>query len=174
MGRMPIHEEAGYLSDAVFAASDGIVTTFAVVAGSAGATLGPSVVLIMGFANLFADGFSMASGSFLGKESEIEFEESRGLKKEAKKEGSPFKHGVVSFLAFNIAGLIPLLPFLINLDSPFAASAVIVGFELFFVGFLKGMFTGKGLIKGAVETFLVGGFSAFVAFAAGFVIDKIV
>ena len=52
-----------YLEEFVYGATDGAVTTFAVVAGVVGASLSPSVVLILGFANLFADGFSMAVGN---------------------------------------------------------------------------------------------------------------
>jgi VIT1/CCC1 family predicted Fe2+/Mn2+ transporter len=63
------------ISDLVYGANDGIVTTFAVVAGVAGANLGPMVVLIMGFANLFADGWSMASGNFLGRKSRQDYEQ---------------------------------------------------------------------------------------------------
>lgn len=43
------------------------------MAGVAGADLSPAIVLIVGFANLFADGFSMASGNYLGTKSEMEF-----------------------------------------------------------------------------------------------------
>jgi VIT1/CCC1 family predicted Fe2+/Mn2+ transporter len=55
-----------YLRDFIYGAIDGTVTTFAVVAGAAGASLGDSVVVIMGLANLFADGFSMAVSNYLG------------------------------------------------------------------------------------------------------------
>jgi VIT1/CCC1 family predicted Fe2+/Mn2+ transporter len=55
-----------YLPDAVYGAIDGAVTTFAVVAGAIGADLSPRVVLILGAANLLADGFSMACGNFAG------------------------------------------------------------------------------------------------------------
>lgn len=55
-----------YLRDFIYGAIDGAVTTFAVVAGAAGASLGDSVVVIMGLANLFADGFSMAVSNYLG------------------------------------------------------------------------------------------------------------
>lgn len=68
-----------YLSDVIFGANDGIVTTFAVVAGSVGANLSPAVVVILGFANLFADSLSMGLGNFLGKKSERSYE--RGLRK---------------------------------------------------------------------------------------------
>lgn len=61
-----------YLKDAVFAANDGIVTTFSVVAGVVGASLDPVVILILGLANLLADGFSMASGNYLGSRSETD------------------------------------------------------------------------------------------------------
>lgn len=52
------------LSHAILGAIDGCVTTFAVVAGTVGAGLPASVALIMGFANLFADGFSMAVSNY--------------------------------------------------------------------------------------------------------------
>lgn len=55
-----------YLRDFVYGSIDGSVTTFAVVAGVVGADLSPSVIIIMGLANLFADGFSMAVSNYLG------------------------------------------------------------------------------------------------------------
>lgn len=57
---------AGYLRDFVLGAVDGTVTTFAVVAGVAGAGLSSVVIVILGMANLLADGFSMAAGNYLG------------------------------------------------------------------------------------------------------------
>ena len=59
-----------YLGDFILGAVDGAVTTFAVVAGSAGAGLTGGVVLVLGLANLLADGFSMAAGNFLRARSE--------------------------------------------------------------------------------------------------------
>jgi VIT1/CCC1 family predicted Fe2+/Mn2+ transporter len=59
-----------YLGEFVFGGIDGSVTTFAVVAGAAGANLAPPVVIILGVANLLADGFSMSVGSYLSAKSE--------------------------------------------------------------------------------------------------------
>ncbi len=59
-----------YLGEFVYGGIDGSVTTFAVVAGSAGASLDPSIIIILGFANLFADGFAMSVGSYLSAKSE--------------------------------------------------------------------------------------------------------
>jgi VIT1/CCC1 family predicted Fe2+/Mn2+ transporter len=61
-----------YLAEFVYGGIDGSVTTFAVVAGSAGAGLESSVIIILGFANLIADGFSMSVGSYLSNKSELE------------------------------------------------------------------------------------------------------
>jgi len=61
-----------YLGEFVYGGIDGSVTTFAVVAGSAGANLSSEVVIILGFANLIADGFSMSVGSYLSTKSEKE------------------------------------------------------------------------------------------------------
>lgn len=59
-----------YLPEIVYGSIDGIVTTFAVVAGAAGADLSITIVLILGLANLFADGLSMSIGSYLSRKSE--------------------------------------------------------------------------------------------------------
>ena len=61
-----------YLRDWVYGGIDGAVTTFAVVAGAVGADLSWRVVMIMGAANLLADGFSMAAANFTGTRAEIE------------------------------------------------------------------------------------------------------
>src|SRR3989304_1517535 len=172
MARTTIHEKAEFLSDAIFASSDGIVTTFAIVAGAAGASLEANIVLILGFANLFADGFSMAAGSYLGVKSEIEYEEAKG--KDGDDEGSPLKHGMRTFATFNIAGLIPLLPFVFGMDGAFAASTVLVGFALMTVGVLRSLYTKKNVFKSGFEMFMVGGFAAFVAFVVGFLLDHYV
>lgn len=59
-----------YLRDAVYGAIDGAVTTFAVVSGVSGAGLSPSIIIILGVANLLGDGFSMAAANFLGTRAE--------------------------------------------------------------------------------------------------------
>lgn len=64
-----------YIGDLVYGGLDGVITTFAVVSGAAGASLSASVVLILGFANLFGDGFSMAAGNYLSSKSEAEFKQ---------------------------------------------------------------------------------------------------
>lgn len=64
------HRLQGYLGEMVYGGIDGSVTTFAVVAGASGAGLSSSVVLILGFANLIADGFAMSVGSYLSAKSE--------------------------------------------------------------------------------------------------------
>jgi vacuolar iron transporter family protein len=67
LSRGPRHN---YLRDWIYGGIDGSVTTFAVVSGVAGAQLSPWVILVMGFANLLADGFSMAASNFLGTKAE--------------------------------------------------------------------------------------------------------
>jgi predicted membrane protein (TIGR00267 family) len=64
------HALGPFIQDIVYGGNDGIVTTFAVVAGAIGAGLPRYVVIILGLANLFADGLSMATGSYLSLRSE--------------------------------------------------------------------------------------------------------
>lgn len=61
-----------YLREFVYGGIDGAVTTFAVVAGAVGASLDASIIIILGFANLLADGFSMSVGAYLSSKSEKE------------------------------------------------------------------------------------------------------
>jgi VIT1/CCC1 family predicted Fe2+/Mn2+ transporter len=64
--RLQKDNESGYLPDFIYGAIDGTVTTFAVVSGVAGASLSSDIVIILGFANLIGDGFSMAASNYLG------------------------------------------------------------------------------------------------------------
>ena len=59
-----------YLRDFIYGAVDGTVTTFAVVAGVVGASLDAGIVIVLGVANLLADGFSMAVSNYLGTKAE--------------------------------------------------------------------------------------------------------
>lgn len=70
--RLSAAPRQNYLRDWIYGGIDGSVTTFAVVSGVAGARLSPWVILVMGCANLLADGFSMAASNFLGTRAEHE------------------------------------------------------------------------------------------------------
>ncbi|MBI4975127.1 VIT1/CCC1 transporter family protein [Candidatus Peregrinibacteria bacterium] len=66
------HFNYDWIVDFVYGGIDGSVTTFAVVAGASGASLSIPVILILGFANLFADGFSMSTGKYLSDKANLE------------------------------------------------------------------------------------------------------
>lgn len=69
-----------YLKDFIYGAIDGAVTTFAIVAGVAGAGLSAGVVIILGFANLLADGFSMAVSNYLGTRADNQYREKNRIR----------------------------------------------------------------------------------------------
>ncbi len=62
-----------HFDDFIYGSIDGAVTTFAIVAGVIGASLPSGIILILGFANLFADGFSMAAANFQASKARNEF-----------------------------------------------------------------------------------------------------
>jgi VIT1/CCC1 family predicted Fe2+/Mn2+ transporter len=64
------HSLGGVIQDIVYGGNDGIVTTFAVVAGTVGADLPRYIIIILGLGNLLADGISMATGAYLSLRSE--------------------------------------------------------------------------------------------------------
>jgi len=62
-----------HFEDFIYGSIDGAVTTFAIVAGVVGASLSPGIILVLGFANLFADGFSMAAANYQASKARNEF-----------------------------------------------------------------------------------------------------
>lgn len=80
-----------YLRDFIYGAIDGAVTTFAIVAGSAGASLDEKVVVILGMANLIADGFSMGVSNFLGSRAQID--ERRQAREEEERQIAAYPEG---------------------------------------------------------------------------------
>ena len=159
-----------YIRDAVFGANDGIVTTFAVVAGVAGANLPLSTVLILGFANLLADGLAMGLGNYLGMKSELDLapqiKQSQLLLAE--------KRGLATFVSFGLAGLFPLLPYVLGLPQPFNVSIVVTGLTLFLVGSLRSLITKKPWFKAGLEMLLVGTVAAAAAYFTGDLIKRFV
>jgi vacuolar iron transporter family protein len=71
-GRLKAKPRQSYLRDFIYGGVDGVITTFAVVSGVAGAGLASGIVIILGGANLLADGFSMAVSNYLGTRAERE------------------------------------------------------------------------------------------------------
>lgn len=70
--RLSNRQGRGYLRDVVYGGIDGSVTTFAIVAGVAGAGLDSFIIVALGFANVLADGFSMAAGNYSGTKAEAD------------------------------------------------------------------------------------------------------
>lgn len=161
-----------YIKDVVYGANDGIVTTFAIVSSIEGANLGNTALLVVGFASLFADGFSMAASNFLSNKAET------ARIKNRKKEDSSFNPKVsafFTFLAFVVVGLIPLLPyFFYSAPSPytFLFSGIATGFALFTVGALRTKATGGNAVRAGIEMLLIGGSAAAVAYFVGTLIEQ--
>jgi vacuolar iron transporter family protein len=167
-----------YLRAAVYGANDGIITTFAVVAGVAGAGLSVKVVLILGIANMIADGVSMGFGDFLGERSEQRL---RRQQKEKFRIKGLWKTGLVTFLAFVVAGSLPLFPYLIGLvwldvvaGNQFLFSVMATGAALFFVGSLRTVFIRGSWWKNGLEMLSVGAVAATIAYLLGFWVESFI
>lgn len=163
------------LKSAVFGANDGIVTTFAVVAGVAGAHLSAQVVLIMGIANMVADGLAMGLGDYLGERSERQM---RNEKKNQISDGV-WHTGLVTFIAFVLAGSLPLMPYFArSVGMPiaeswqFPLSILMTGVTLFAVGAIRTVFTGCKLLRGGLEMLGVGAIAAIVAYLLGGLVER--
>ena len=181
----------GVLRDVVYGAIDGAVTTFAIVSGVAGAGLSAKVIVILGIANVLADGFSMAAGNYSATKAELDDirrlrdveerhirdhpdGERRELREILRQKGlagkvledavhaiagnrkawialmltdeygiapvdpHPMRAAVATFLAFLVAGMVPLLPFILGVGSAFQVSAIATACVFLGIGALKG------------------------------------
>jgi len=176
-----VQSSGRYLAEVIYGANDGIVTTFAVVSGVAGAALNPSIVLILGAANLFADGFSMGMSNYLSRRSELDYQNSIAPDGEAKSptdgkpptptDGkSPKRTAFVTFLAFVVAGWAPLLPYIFALDPAFPLSVGFTGLTFFVVGASRSLVTERAWYLNGAEMFVVGMAAAAVAYSVGSVL----
>jgi VIT1/CCC1 family predicted Fe2+/Mn2+ transporter len=161
-----------YIRELVYGANDGIITTFAVVAGVAGGGLPLSAVLIVGAANLLADGLSMGVGNYLAIRAHESVLASQALPEQ---EARPFRHGAVTFAAFAAAGLIPLLPYTIPALplNRFAASTVLTMVALFTVGALRSIISNATWWHAGLEMFALGAIVAAVAFSSGSIVAAV-
>jgi VIT1/CCC1 family predicted Fe2+/Mn2+ transporter len=156
-----------YIGDLVYGANDGIITTFAVVAGVAGAQLAPAIVVILGVANLLADGFSMATSNYLARKSEREYNEKVSGEK-GTIEHNPLHNALVTFVAFVVAGAIPLIPYLLGVQTNVFYWAILAtSVALFTVGSLRTLVTGIRWWIAGLEMFAIGAVAAFVAYGIG-------
>jgi len=155
-----------YVRELIYGANDGIITTFAVVAGVAGGGLSLSVVLIIGAANLFADGLSMAAGNYLSIRSHESVLEAQELPEE---EASPVRHAGATFLAFVFAGAVPLVPYMVPswpIDR-FVSSVALTLFAMFAVGASRALIANVRWWKAGLEMLGLGAVVAALAYGSG-------
>ena len=155
-----------YVGDLVYGANDGLITTFAVVAGVAGGALSSRATLIVGAANLFADGLSMAVGNYLSIRSREGALAAQNLPEE---EAHPAKHGLATLLAFIAAGEVPLLPFMVSIDpsTSLTASIVLTFTTLFAIGALRAVVTIDRWWLSGLEMLLLGLVVSLAAYGSG-------
>lgn len=172
-----------YLSEFVYGGIDGCVTTFAVVSGVYGADLSSSIVIILGFANLLADGFAMSVGAYLSHKTELDTfkKNNTGMDIQAAMQGfkSPFKIGGVTYFSFNLLGAIPLSVYVLDYVIPlngnlFFISALLTAAGFIFIGWLKAYVNNTRYLKGIAETLLLGAIAAIVAYFIGDFLESVI
>lgn len=151
-----------YLPDLVYGANDGIVTTLVVVASVAGAALSPAVILILGLANLLADGFSMGTSNVLSIRSTLTAATRPAL-------WDASRNGVATFGAFVAAGLLPLSAYLFPLaeNVRFSAACALAAVALFGIGACRSLFSDRQWFAAGLEMLTLGTIASIVAYAVG-------
>jgi vacuolar iron transporter family protein len=155
-----------YIRDIVYGANDGVITTFAAVAGVEGGRLPAIAVIVVGVANLAADGLSMGVGNYLSIRANEGAREADNLPEE---EAEPVRHAAATFLAFVVAGFVPLLPYLFGLPTTVSSVMSTAGtlVTLFGIGTARGIITRKAWWATGAEMLALGLLVGLAAYAAG-------
>jgi VIT1/CCC1 family predicted Fe2+/Mn2+ transporter len=158
-----------YLPSLIYGANDGIVTTLVVISGVAGAALSPTVVLILGLANLLADGFSMGTSNVLAARSTLTADTRPRLRDAS-------RQGTATFAAFVLAGLAPLCGYLLapGEETRFLTASAIAAVALFAIGAGRSAFSDRSWFMAGIEMLALGTIASAVAYLVGAVAAKIV
>lgn len=177
VNRLKQHFE-DYLREFVYGSIDGAVTTFAVVAGATGASFDTKVLIVLGFANLIADGFSMSVGSYLSTKSEQELMAKRG--QSIKDEPSPAINGISTFVAFVVVGFVPLIAYLADLvfnlgtQHLFLIASILTTIAFALIGYMKSKVTHAPLFRSVAETLILGVLAASFAYILGDILERLI
>ena len=159
-----------YLKDIIYGANDGIVTTLVVIASVTGASMSSTAVLVLGIANLVADGFSMGTSNVLSMRSTLTAESRPHLV-------AASRSGLATFIAFVLAGLIPLATYMLPLGGNgirFPAACLLAAVALFAVGACRSLSSDRPWLVAGLEMLVLGTIASSVAYGIGFVAATLV
>lgn len=167
------------LREFVYGGMDGAVTTFAVVTGAAGAGFSDKVILVLGLANVMADGFSMAVGAYLSDKADQQLAIKNGEKVDDIE--SPLTASAATFISFLLIGLVPLSVYIVNYafklelgDSALTYSVVLTLLAFALVGYLRAVVTKISTLRSVFESLGLGVAAAVISYTLGTVLERII
>lgn len=153
-----------YLPSMVYGGSDGTVTTFAVMAGAIGAGIEARIVIILGLANLFSDGFSMASADYLSEDSRVNENKKAAL-----------RNAYATFFSFVIIGFFPILPLLfIKNHNAFLVSSIFTLVTFASIGYARAKILNRDPLRLATQSVAIGTICALISYFVGTFISQLV
>lgn len=151
------------LRNFTFGVEDSLVSTVGLLAGIAAANIDRATIIITGFVLIFVEAFSMAIGSLLSEQSAEEYEE----KKEVSLSKPALAAGVM-FVSYVVAGLVPVLPYLLmEKGTAFKVSIGMTLVALFMLGIFNARVNKVGALKDGLQTLVMGGIAIAVGIAVG-------
>jgi VIT1/CCC1 family predicted Fe2+/Mn2+ transporter len=168
------------LREFVYGGMDGAVTTFAIVTGAAGAGFSSKVILILGLANVFADGFSMAVGAYLSEKADQQLEAKNNDKAHVADE-SPLEASIATFISFVLIGFVPLLIYIADYVFSLGLGESALTYSIFLtlvafgaIGYLRAVVTYIDKAKSILESLGLGVAAAVISYTLGTVLEKII
>ncbi len=150
-----------YLQSAMFGFNDALVSTTGVIVGISTGTMNKQVVILAGVVTILVEALSMGSGQYLSSKSAHQLDKSESFR-------VPVISGVIMFVAYFLAGLVPLLS-IVLFPMDYARNIAIVAALacLLLLGYVKGRIVKVSPIKSALEVFVIGGLATIIGIVVG-------
>lgn len=154
---------AAYFRNFIFGVEDGLVSTVAFLAGVSVTGIAVKTLFISGIVLIFVEAFSMAAGSYLSEESTEEYERRSTVHPLIAIGGA-----IVMFVSYFVAGLIPLMPYVLVMgQNAIVVSVVATLFALFALGAVGGTMSGTRILRSGARAALVGGLAIAIGIFVG-------
>lgn len=155
-----------YLRSVIFGTEDSLVSTTGLIAGLGVGADSKRIVLLGGLVAIIVEAVSMGAGEYLSDDAVSELDKIKRTRER------PYLSGLLMFVSYLLAGMIPLLPVIVlsyPLSIAFSVSFALAG--LFLLGFFKGRILKTSPFKGGLKILVIGGIATAIGLIVGSVFE---
>jgi VIT1/CCC1 family predicted Fe2+/Mn2+ transporter len=154
------HIGTDYLRSILFGFEDGLVSTTGAVVGISAGVQNANVIVLAGLVIITVEAISMGAGEFVSEETVHDIDRKRPI--------NPALGAAMMFISYFIAGLIPVLPFvLLELEAAVITALILAFIGLFLLGYVTGKVAGVSPLRRGLQILIIGGVATLIGVLVG-------